>query len=192
MRTVFMCRKERSRGTARRGSLQYFGTAQYLARAVSLGTVLMACSVVDAAECLPNNPVSWRPPPSFRTDMILYSPIPKDQEAVFFDKGLASLSDVAERTLNLQAAILRANPSERTTVHGHATSDDGETRDDVVRLSRARATAVRDRLVELGVPAERLSIEAHGAEAVIVLKDTEEVRRKLRRVEVLIAPRFAP
>jgi peptidoglycan-associated lipoprotein len=122
--------------------------------------------------------------------VIIYSPIPKDQEVVFFSKGAADLSDVAESTLITQAAILRANSSERATVKGYASSDEGDNRDTVLRLSMMRAIAVRDRLVDLGVLAERLTVEAHGADAVIVTKDTEEIRQGLRRVVVFVAPRL--
>jgi outer membrane protein OmpA-like peptidoglycan-associated protein len=190
MQSVPMSCNARSRGTARREPWLRFGHALCLTWVAGLSVVFISCSGVDAAECLPGNPVSCRPPPSFRTDVIIYSPIPKDQEVVFFSKGAADLSDVAESTLITQAAILRANSSERATVKGYASSDEGDNRDTVLRLSMMRAIAVRDRLVDLGVLAERLTVEAHGADAVIVTKDTEEIRQGLRRVVVFVAPRL--
>jgi OOP family OmpA-OmpF porin len=61
--------------------------------------------------------------------------------------------------------------------HGDATEGKG-----VMKLSRARAEAVRARLIALGVAQERLKIEAFGATRPIADSKSEQSRAKNRRV----------
>lgn len=54
------------------------------------------------------------------------------------------------------------------------------------RLSEARARAVADRLVELGVRGERIVVHGHGSDHPVADNSTEEGRRANRRVEIVL------
>jgi OOP family OmpA-OmpF porin len=53
-----------------------------------------------------------------------------------------------------------------------------------VKLSQARADAVRDYLVSKGVSADRLSTKGYGPDRPIASNDTAEGRAKNRRTEL--------
>ena len=77
--------------------------------------------------------------------------------------------------------ILDENPEGIVVIQGHA-SEDGAA-DYNLSLSRKRAEAVRARLIELGVDAARLEVEAFGETVLAGDNSTAEGRAKSRRVE---------
>ena len=162
-------------------------------RLACLGFGMMLLTIASAHAQEPrsvlSDPQSRRPPPVLRPDTIIESPIPENLRAVHFESGAADLSDAAQQILAQQAAILRANPSDRAIVYGRAESSEVPDRVAGFNLSLARGNAVRKRLIELGVPAEQLSVKALGTEGVIVMSDTEEARKSLRRAEVDVPSR---
>jgi outer membrane protein OmpA-like peptidoglycan-associated protein len=83
------------------------------------------------------------------------------------------------------AEALRAHPEIRSVeIQGH--TDDVGTPDHNLRLSEARATAVRDALVVLGVESSRLSARGYGKEKPLVHGASAEARAKNRRVQLMI------
>lgn len=81
-------------------------------------------------------------------------------DRVFFSEGSAELGARARFALDAQAAWLLRHPGLAVTVEGHA--DDLGPGDYNLQLSQQRAEAVRQRLVEAGVTAERVRTEGHG------------------------------
>ena len=70
----------------------------------------------------------------------------------------------------------------RFKVAGHTDDTGGEAHN--LTLSRRRAEAVRRYLVEeKGIDADRLAIEAHGENDLLIEEQTEYARRMNRRVE---------
>lgn len=85
--------------------------------------------------------------------------------------------------------MMRANPSLVILVEGH-TDALGRAAGNL-RLSAARAEAVRWALVALGVAAERLQAAGYGAERPIAANSTVRGRGRNRRVELTIQPASA-
>ena len=77
--------------------------------------------------------------------------------------------------------ILDENSEGVVLIQGFASQDGSEGYN--LNLSRKRAEAVRDRLIELGVDAARLEVEAFGEKMPVGDNSTKEGRAKSRRVE---------
>ena len=109
-------------------------------------------------------------------------------QRIEFDSDSAVVRDEF-RPLLLQVALLLLEHPEilKLSVDGH--TDDAATADHNMALSQARARAVHDQLVVLGVPANRLQWRGFGLQKPIVAGKTEEARRQNRRVEFVIAAR---
>jgi peptidoglycan-associated lipoprotein len=82
-------------------------------------------------------------------------------DRVFFSGGSAELGVRARGVIQAQARFLAHHPELSAAIEGHA--DDGAmSEEETMRLSEARAAAVRDRLVAEGVDGERLVVLARG------------------------------
>lgn len=116
-----------------------------------------------------------------QSELRLPAPIP-------FAVGRAELLPESAPTLEQILAILRDHPDIRVlSIEGH-TSDEG-TEAFNLRLSRQRARAVYEWLVERGVDRRRLRHEGFGLTRPLVANDSEENRRRNRRVEFRIVER---
>jgi outer membrane protein OmpA-like peptidoglycan-associated protein len=103
---------------------------------------------------------------------------------VFFDTGKSALKKGAQATLNRIAEQLKANPDIRIVVEGH-TDSTGSTATNQT-LSEKRAQAVRDFLVNAGVPADRITSAGRGEEQPVATNNTAAGRQQNRRVELVI------
>ena len=83
------------------------------------------------------------------------------------------------------AGILLTSKDYTVSVNGY--TDDVGSDEYNQKLSERRAQAVRDYLVEAGIPAEILSVTGHGKSLPLVKGTSEEARAKNRRVELGIA-----
>ncbi|AHB48419.1 OmpA/MotB family protein [Hyphomicrobium nitrativorans NL23] len=84
-------------------------------------------------------------------------------DRVFFSSGSAELGMRAQGVIRAQARFLMQRPALSAVVEGHA--DDGAlSEDELVKLSGARAQAVRDQLVAEGVAEDRLAVFGRGVE----------------------------
>jgi outer membrane protein OmpA-like peptidoglycan-associated protein len=81
-------------------------------------------------------------------------------DRVFFSDGSSDLGARARVALEAQAAWLIRHPDVKVLVEGHA--DDQGSQDFNRQMAERRAEVVRLRLEDLGVPAERIHVEAHG------------------------------
>jgi peptidoglycan-associated lipoprotein len=81
-------------------------------------------------------------------------------DRVFFAQNSAVLGGRARAVVESQARWLKKMPSLQVTVVGRA-ADGGSSKDDA-DLSLARARAVEAKLIEGGVPATRIRVEARG------------------------------
>jgi outer membrane protein OmpA-like peptidoglycan-associated protein len=84
--------------------------------------------------------------------------------------------------LDQVASILQAHPEIRhLRIEGH--TDNSGARQQNVRLSGGRATAVRQYLIDKGIAADRLAAEGIGPDRPVAPNDTPENRARNRRVE---------
>lgn len=104
-------------------------------------------------------------------------------DGVTFNVGDAGIAEGAETVLARAAAALAARADRDFVVVGH--TDASGALDVNRRISARRAEAVRERLVALGAPADRLSAEGAGWLAPRAPNATEEGRARNRRVEVI-------
>jgi len=103
-------------------------------------------------------------------------------EGVNFETGSANLTDQSHATLDRVAASLLAYPLLRVEVAGY--TDIRGSAATNLRLSQARAAAVRTYLVSRGVPARQLTSRGFGAGNPIASNATAAGRARNRRVEL--------
>jgi len=108
-------------------------------------------------------------------------------DAVTFESDSTRLTATSNDQLGQLAAVLKAYPTVVIAVEGH-TDNTGDPASNK-KLSEDRAAAVKDALVGMGVPAERVTSTGWGAEKPIASNDTEEGKLKNRRVEISITTR---
>jgi peptidoglycan-associated lipoprotein len=108
-------------------------------------------------------------------------------DRVFFSTGSAELGVRARTVLQAQARFMATRRDVSALVEGHA--DDGKAaNDEQVRLSQARADAVRDRLLAEGIGPERLIAVARGRDApVSACPDPACAAQNRRAITVLVS-----
>lgn len=104
---------------------------------------------------------------------------------LLFDTGMARLQPEGERSMTKLAEFLKRNPQQRAAVEGY--TDNVGSRAFNQGLSDRRAHAVLDSLVQLGVPAAQLSLQAFGESRPVASNTTASGRQMNRRVEVVFA-----
>ena len=115
------------------------------------------------------------PPPAPRERIVL--------RGVNFGFDSATLGEGPQVVIEVVAETLLRNPEVEVRVEGH--TDATGPAEYNLALSRRRAEAVRDALVEGGVEASRLSVAALGEEQPIASNDTAEGRAINRRVQLV-------
>jgi len=108
---------------------------------------------------------------------------PKLDLQIYFGTDSADLDAQAKRNIDEFAAALEDPKLAgiRFKVAGH--TDDTGSADHNLELSRRRAMAVRQYLIENGIPDTRLEIEAHGENNLLMSEQDEYARQMNRRVE---------
>jgi outer membrane protein OmpA-like peptidoglycan-associated protein len=101
-----------------------------------------------------------------------------------YDKAVIRPPDYAD--LDVVLKVLLRDPGATARVEGHADQRPTSDRGYNLKLSRRRAKAVVDYLVDAGVDAGRLTYEGYGFDRPLAPNDTEENMQKNRRVEVYI------
>jgi outer membrane protein OmpA-like peptidoglycan-associated protein len=98
-----------------------------------------------------------------------------------FDVNKASIRAESMGTINYVVKMMQDNPTLRFSVEGH-TDSDGEDASNL-KLSEARAKAVMDKLVELGIAKDRLTSKGLGESKPMAANDSPEGKAQNRRVE---------
>ena len=105
-------------------------------------------------------------------------------ENVLFDRGNATMLPGSYETLDEVVTLLRENPDLEIEVAGHT---DNQGRADLnLALSKERAVAVKQYLVEQGAEPQRITERGYGGTRPLVSNAIEEERSKNRRVEFTI------
>ncbi|OHC74648.1 MAG: peptidoglycan-associated lipoprotein [Rhodospirillales bacterium RIFCSPLOWO2_01_FULL_65_14] len=106
-------------------------------------------------------------------------------DRVFFDFDKFNLKPDARKTLEKQAAWLKANPSVRVTVEGHC--DERGTREYNLALGERRANSAKDYLVSLGVNPGRLKTISYGKERPVAMGSNEAAWTQNRRSVTVVS-----
>lgn len=115
-------------------------------------------------------------------------------DQVLFASGDDRISEDGIAVLGRLGAILKDEANIQIAIQGH--TDDKPIRDrlrqrfqDNQALSQARASNAASILAQSGVPLSWLTLQWFGENQPLLSNDSEEGRRKNRRVEILIAPK---
>lgn len=106
-------------------------------------------------------------------------------DRVFFALNSSVLTGEAQANLDRQAAWLKANSSVSVVVEGHA--DERGTREYNLALGERRATAAKNYLVSVGVPASSVSTVSYGKERPAVVGSDDSAWSQNRRAVTVIA-----
>ncbi|HWP59381.1 MAG TPA: peptidoglycan-associated lipoprotein Pal [Candidatus Acidoferrales bacterium] len=103
---------------------------------------------------------------------------------IYFDYDRADLRPDARDTLRAHADWLKANPTARVEIEGHA--DDRGTNEYNLALGAKRAQSAKDYLATLGVAGNRLSTISYGEELPVCKEATEACWQRNRRVRFVV------
>lgn len=103
---------------------------------------------------------------------------------VLFEVNSYKLKPELFSQLDSLASFMQRNPSTRIEISGHTDATGKEAHN--LRLSENRADAVAEYIVDKGVATSRVTFNGYGSSKPIAPNDTEQGRRKNRRVEILI------
>lgn len=154
------------------------------ATVVTPGTATSRPSTEDVRAAMPLDAPDEAPPPADLAARLLaegHAPL----EGLRFASGAASLSDETYPAVEALAAFLRDRPGARVLLVGHTDAVGGLA--DNTRLSRARAEAVRRRLIgQYDIPTSQVAAEGAGYLAPRAPNLTPEDRARNRRVEAVL------
>ncbi|AKK74078.1 inorganic pyrophosphatase [Chryseobacterium gallinarum] len=106
-------------------------------------------------------------------------------ENLYFETGSSDLKPGYELTLNNLAEIINAYPDLKIKLGGY--TDNSGNEESNQQLSNLRAQTAKLKLLELGVPADRIEAEGYGSQhPVCEANDTDECKAKNRRIDVRI------
>lgn len=104
---------------------------------------------------------------------------------VLFDAGHAELKSSASRTILKVVQFLQINPRRVVRIEGY--TDSTGDREDNLTLSKDRAQAVADVLMDLGVDDKRIQVEGYGQQFPVDANASERGRAQNRRVEIVFS-----
>ena len=154
--------------------------------------------VVDEKTTTPAPPPPPPPPPppappKVPTEDEIYEGMPLDDIArkyltdVFFAYDSVELTDQTRTALQKNTDFMKRRASSRILIEGHA--DSRGTNEYNLALGERRADAVRDYMVSLGVPAERITIVSKGEEQPFCREETESCWQQNRRGHFIVTTR---
>ena len=103
---------------------------------------------------------------------------------VFFDWDRANLSQQAMQTIGQAASAFKTKGNARITATGHTDTSGPESYN--MALSLRRANAVKDALVQNGVPAQAISVIGRGEQGLLVQTGDGVREPQNRRVEIVV------
>ncbi len=102
---------------------------------------------------------------------------------VLFDVSEAGLAPAAARNIAKIAAFMRQYPERRALIEGHTDSMGDDSYN--LGLSRDRAFAVRDALVDAGIVSSRISTQGFGETLPVASNESSSGRQMNRRVQIV-------
>jgi len=162
-----------------------------LAITVCSAIALSACAKKPPAELppAPQDTSTPTPPPPRPTGAIPgsqehFRQIMAGRDTIYFDTDMFNIDAQDQAALREQATYLGQFPNVRATVEGHA--DERGTREYNLALGERRATAAKNYLVSLGVPADRLSVVSYGKERPVDPGSNEQAWARNRRAVTVV------
>lgn len=128
-----------------------------------------------APDGAPNGDKTAAPPPDAKAVAL---------RNVFFEKGSAAILANSAGEIDRLVALLRENPTLNVQINGH-TDNVGDDNSNLT-LSENRAKAVREQLLQKGIPAERVFFKGYGESKPVDTNDTPEGRANNRRTEFVV------
>ncbi|AYC33386.1 DUF4398 domain-containing protein [Pseudomonas cavernae] len=104
---------------------------------------------------------------------------------VLFDAGHTELNPSANRTVLKLVQFLQLNPRRIVRIEGY--TDSSGSKQDNLDLSRVRAQAVADALIDLGVEGKRIQVEGFGQDFPVADNASNRGRAQNRRVEIVFS-----
>ena len=104
---------------------------------------------------------------------------------VLFDFGKYNLKPDAQIKLAKLSGIIQAHPGLHLAIEGHTDNIGGDEAN--MKLSQQRADAVRDFVVQQGLPQDAVSAVGLGKAEPVADNSTNEGRQKNRRVEIIVS-----
>jgi outer membrane protein OmpA-like peptidoglycan-associated protein len=98
-----------------------------------------------------------------------------------FDVNKATIKPQSNGAINKIFKLMQKQPDLRFSVEGHTDSDGDEAAN--LKLSKARGKAVMDKLISMGIAADRLKYDGFGESKPIADNGTAEGKANNRRVE---------
>lgn len=105
-------------------------------------------------------------------------------DRVFFTTDSSVLDPRGATVVDQLAAWMRQYPATRLRIEGHA--DERGTRDYNIALGDQRATSIRNRLLQLGISADRLTTVSYGKERPVASGSTPTVWAQNRRAVFVV------
>jgi peptidoglycan-associated lipoprotein len=125
-------------------------------------------------------PSTNQPSPSVSEENINgNAPLAGELKDIFFDYDSANLSADAEAALRTDAEVMKAHPGAAVVIEGNCDQRGSEEYN--LGLGQRRATAARDFLANLGVPAASLSSVSFGKDRPVCTENTAECWQRNRR-----------
>lgn len=103
---------------------------------------------------------------------------------IFFKKGSFQLSKASHAELNRLTKLLKSYPGLKVEIGGHTDNSGDETAN--MELSKNRARAVMDYLIDRGLPSSGIKAVGYGESKPLASNSTPEGKKKNRRVELTI------
>ncbi|MPZ29789.1 MAG: OmpA family protein [Rhodospirillales bacterium] len=103
---------------------------------------------------------------------------------VFFSPGSTAITEEGDKTIEVVASVFRQRIDPLVVIMAHA--DGAEAQSSSIDLSPARGVAVKRRLVEFGVPADRIEIQAYADWLGLVKVAPGTAEPQNRRIELFI------
>ena len=113
-------------------------------------------------------------------------PWPGGFDTVYFDFDKSEILSEYKDAIQANATKLLDEPSMVATIEGHA--DERGTNEYNLALGQRRAEAIRDALIQIGVPPSQLQTITFGEERPAALGKSEEAWRLNRRAEMVVNP----
>jgi outer membrane protein OmpA-like peptidoglycan-associated protein len=142
--------------------------------------------VLDAADKCPNEPgpADNNGCPKKYEHIVVTNDKIELKQKIFFDTNKATIQPRSFGLLDEIASVLRGRATMTVRIEGH--TDSRGSRPHNLKLSQARADAVRQHLVGLGIDASRMEPRGYGPDQPIETNKTNAGREKNRRVEFII------
>jgi OOP family OmpA-OmpF porin len=105
-------------------------------------------------------------------------------KGVEFQTGSSDIPQQGEKQISELAATLQRHPNAHVRIEGH--TDTTGSKEQNQELAEARASAVRDDLIQHGIAADRIETAGLADEHPLGNNDTAEGRAQNRRIEVVV------